>query len=58
MMHMYANDPTLKVGVSHVRPLLPELLDFMAQTAEWDDAPHAYLEHTTKLVLRRDPLGL
>ena len=66
MMHMYANDATLKVGVSHVRPLLPELLEFMAQTdfpagqvttltAEWDDAPYAYLEHT-KLVLRRNPL--
>jgi threonine dehydrogenase-like Zn-dependent dehydrogenase len=50
MMHMYANDATLKVGVSSVRPQLPDLLDFVARTgfpaetvttvtADWDDAP-------------------
>jgi threonine dehydrogenase-like Zn-dependent dehydrogenase len=69
MMHMYANDATLKVGVSSVRPLLPELLDFVARTgfpaetvttltADWDDAPSAYLARTTKLVLHRDPVAL
>ncbi|MFI7531264.1 hypothetical protein [Nocardia salmonicida] len=66
-MHMYANDATLKIGVSNVRPVLPELLDFLARedfpaelvttlTADWEDAPHAYTARTTKLVLRRDPL--
>jgi hypothetical protein len=45
-----------------------ELLDFIARTrfpaekvttvtADWDDAPSAYTVHTTKLVLRRDPVG-
>ena len=67
-MHMYANDATLRVGICHVRPLLPELLDFVASTAlpaeavttitaDWDDAPNAYTARTTKLVLQRDPLG-
>ncbi|MEU4415990.1 zinc-dependent alcohol dehydrogenase [Nocardia salmonicida] len=67
LMHMYANDATLKIGVSNVRPVLPELLDFLARedfpaelvttlTADWEDAPHAYTARTTKLVLRRDPL--
>lgn len=66
-MHMYANDATLRVGVSHVRPVLPELLDFVARerfpaervttlTADWDDAPTAYAARTTKLVLVREPL--
>jgi hypothetical protein len=68
LMHMYANDATLRIGISNVRPVLPELLDFVAHsgfpaervttvTADWDDAPHAYTLRTTKLVLRRDPLG-
>lgn len=69
VMDMYATSATLKVGVSHVRPHLPELLDFIAQhkfpaenvtslVADWDDAPEAYASHTTKLVLHREPLGL
>ncbi len=69
LMHMYANDMTLKVGVSHVRPVLPELLEFVARTgfaaegvttltADWEDAPEAYAARTTKLVLHRDPLDL
>ncbi|MEV0031177.1 alcohol dehydrogenase catalytic domain-containing protein [Nocardia sp. NPDC050793] len=68
LMHMYANDATLKIGVSHVRPVLPDLLDFVASTgfsaedvttllADWEDAPEAYRAHTTKLVLHRAPLG-
>ena len=48
VMDMYATSATLKVGVSHVRPVLPELLD----------APAAYAERTRKLVLHRDPLDL
>ncbi|MET8779580.1 alcohol dehydrogenase catalytic domain-containing protein [Nocardia sp. NPDC004654] len=68
LMHMYANDATLKIGVSNVRPVLPDLLEFVARTgfpaeqvttllAAWDDAPDAYTAHTTKLVLHRPPLG-
>ncbi|MEU1995639.1 alcohol dehydrogenase catalytic domain-containing protein [Nocardia gamkensis] len=67
LMHMYTNDATLKIGVSNVRPILPEVLDFVARqdfpaeqvttlTADWEDAPEAYKAHTTKLVLHRKPL--
>jgi threonine dehydrogenase-like Zn-dependent dehydrogenase len=69
LMHMYANDATLRVGVSHVRPLLPDLLEFIARenfpaekvtslTAPWDDAPEAYAARTTKVVLYRQPLDV
>ncbi len=68
-MDMYATSATLRLGVSHVRPVLPDLLSFVAETgfpaervtslvADWDDAPEAYTAHTTKLVLCRDPLKL
>jgi threonine dehydrogenase-like Zn-dependent dehydrogenase len=53
LMHMYANDATLKIAVSSVRPVLPDLLDFVARTdfpaelvttlsADWDDTPSVY----------------
>jgi threonine dehydrogenase-like Zn-dependent dehydrogenase len=65
LMHMYATDGTLRVGVSHARAVLPDLLAFIARTgypaeqvttltAHWDDAPTAYATRTTKLVLQRD----
>jgi alcohol dehydrogenase len=68
LMHMYATDATLHMGVSHPRAILPALLDFIARTgfpaervattvADWDDAPRAYASRTTKLVLHRDPIG-
>ncbi|ULN51454.1 MDR/zinc-dependent alcohol dehydrogenase-like family protein [Mycolicibacillus parakoreensis] len=64
LMHMYANDATLRIGVSHVRPVLPAVLDFLAttgfpaetvttMTADWEDAAAAYATRTTKLVLQR-----
>lgn len=67
LMHMYATDATLRLGVSHPSATLPELLDFLqrtefpaervtTRTAAWEEAPHAYTARTTKLVLRRDPL--
>jgi alcohol dehydrogenase len=69
VMGMYATSATLKVGVSHVRPVLPELLSFIATAefpaehvtsllADWEDAPEAYAARTTKLVLHRPPLDL
>lgn len=69
VMDMYATSATLNVGVSHVRPILPELLDFVHTTgfpaekvttllADWEDAPDAYGAHTTKVVLHRPPLDL
>jgi alcohol dehydrogenase len=68
-MDMYATSATLNVGVSHVRPHLPDLLDFVAEhdfpaemvtsvLADWEDAPEAYAARTVKLVLRRPPLDL
>jgi alcohol dehydrogenase len=67
VMHMYATSATLNVGISHVRPVLAELLDFVAARefaaelvtsllADWEDAPAAYQARTTKLVLHREPL--
>jgi threonine dehydrogenase-like Zn-dependent dehydrogenase len=69
LMRMYATDATLHVGVSHARASLPELLGFVARTgfaaervttltAEWEDAPTAYLAETTKVVLARDPIAV
>ncbi|MEU6585672.1 alcohol dehydrogenase catalytic domain-containing protein [Nocardia sp. NPDC046763] len=69
LMHMYATDATVKIGVSNVRPILPDVLDFVARhnfpaevvttmTAAWEDAPAAYAAHTTKLVLHREPLAV
>ena len=68
LMRMYANDSTLRVGVSHARAVLPDLLDFLARTgfpaervtslvAGWDDAPDVYAARTTKLVLQRPRLA-
>lgn len=64
LMHMYATDITLRLGVSHPRAVLPELLawvhahDFPAERvtttlADFDAAPTDYAERTTKLVLHR-----
>jgi alcohol dehydrogenase len=69
VMDMYATSATLNIGVSSVRPVLPELLEFVASSgfpaekvtsllADWEDAPTAYAERTIKLVLHRDPLEL
>ena len=68
LMRMYATDATLRLGVSHARALIPDLLAFISAsgfpaervttlTADWDDAPTAYLARTTKVVLTRDPLA-
>lgn len=68
VMDMYATSATLHVGVSNVRPVLPDVLDFVVRTgfaaekvtttvADWDDAPEAYLTRTVKLVLHREPLA-
>jgi alcohol dehydrogenase len=64
LMHMYANDITLRLGVGHSRAVLPELLawvhdhDFPAErvttkVADFEEAPTAYAARTTKLVLQR-----
>ena len=64
LMHMYANDITLRLGVGHSRAVLPELLawvhaqDFPAErvttkVADFEEAPTAYAARTIKLVLQR-----
>jgi hypothetical protein len=50
LMHMYANDATLKIAVSSVRPVLPDLLDFVA-----DDEFPAELVTTPRRPTRRTP---
>lgn len=68
VMHMYATDVTLRVGVSHPRAVLPELLDWIAtsgfeaervttELADFEDAHAAYARRATKLVLARERLG-
>ena len=69
LVHMYATDATLRVGVSHapaVAPaVLPDLLAFVARTrspaervttltAHWGHQPPRTQTPTTKLVLQRD----
>lgn len=67
LMQMYINDWTLRVGVSHPRADLPKLLALLEKRvfkpeivttvlADWDDAPRAFLEQTTKVVVKRRPL--
>ena len=67
LMHMYATDITLHLGVSHPRALLPELLAWIdqhqfpaervtSQLADFDAAPTMYATRTTKLVLHRPAL--
>jgi alcohol dehydrogenase len=63
-MQMYVNDATLRVGVSHPRADLPQVIALVASgkfdsqkvttlVADWEDAPDAYMTRTTKVVLRR-----
>ena len=67
-MHMFITSSTLHTGISHARASIPEVLELVASkrfrpelvstlVADWDDAPVAYLEHTTKVVLTRAPVS-
>src|SRR6266702_679580 len=66
LMQMFTNSSTLHIGVAHPRADLPRLLAFLETgtfkpekvttlVANWDDAPRAFLERTTKVVVKRDP---
>jgi threonine dehydrogenase-like Zn-dependent dehydrogenase len=68
LMRMYATDATLRLGVSHARAVLPDLLAFVDRTgfpaervatltADWEEAPSAYAARTTKVVLERPRLA-
>jgi threonine dehydrogenase-like Zn-dependent dehydrogenase len=63
---MYSKSITFHIGVSHPRRDIPEILPLIQSgrfkpeqiatlVADWSDAPKAYLEKTTKLVLKRKP---
>jgi alcohol dehydrogenase len=65
---MYMKSASLRVGVSNPRADLPAVLPLVAARrfepgklnttiAEWDDAPRALLDRSTKVVVRRPPLG-
>jgi alcohol dehydrogenase len=64
LMRMYATDATLRIGISHERATLPELLGSIARTgfaaervtsltADWDDAPTAYLNEQPAWAVNR-----
>jgi alcohol dehydrogenase len=64
---MYMKSATLHVGVSNPSADLPAALELVAAkrfdpsrvntlVADWDDAPRALLERSTKVVVRREPL--
>lgn len=64
LMQMYLNSSTLHTGISHARADLPEVLALIESKkfqpekittllAGWDDAPEAFLERTSKVVVHR-----
>jgi alcohol dehydrogenase len=66
---MYLNGSTLHLGLANARASLPALLELVRHggfdpsivtslVADWEDAPGALLERSTKVVLRRKPLGI
>ncbi len=67
MMQMYGNDSTFHTGISHSRATLPDVMDLIKSgkfqpqkittcLAKWEDAHEAYLEQTTKVVLKREAI--
>ena len=68
LFQMFTNSSTLHIGVAHHRADLPRLLAFLQTgkfnpekvttlVANWDDSPWAFVERTTKVVVKRDPLN-
>jgi threonine dehydrogenase-like Zn-dependent dehydrogenase len=66
LWEMYAKSATFHIGISHPRRDIPAVLpliqsgkfkpqDIITLSADWEDAPKAYLEYTTKLVMKRNP---
>ena len=64
LMQMYLNGSTFYTGISNPRADLPELLTLIQSgkfkpemvttlVADWADAPRAYLERGTKVVIKR-----
>jgi threonine dehydrogenase-like Zn-dependent dehydrogenase len=68
LWRMYVYGGTLTTGLANVRANLPDILQSIQSgllkpelvttlQAEWNDAPHALLSPTTKVVLVREPLS-
>jgi threonine dehydrogenase-like Zn-dependent dehydrogenase len=68
LWHMYVNGGTLTTGLANVRADLPDILETIRSgrlkpelvttlLANWDDAPDALLDPTTKVVLVRPLIG-
>ena len=67
LWQLYVNGGSFHTGLSHPHGDAPEVLRLVEQgkfrpelvttlLADWDDAPRAFLERTTKVVIRREPL--
>lgn len=68
LWEMYVKSATLHIGISHSRRDIPKVLPLITSgkfqpekittvLADWNDAPEAYLEQTTKLILSRERLS-
>jgi alcohol dehydrogenase len=64
---MFSKSATFQIGASQPRRDIPDILPLIQSgvfkpqlittlTADWSDAPKAYLEKTIKLVVKRDPV--
>lgn len=67
LMQMYVNSSTLHTGISNARADIPDLLELIKTESfqpakittvlsDWEDAPDAFLERTTKVVVHRPAL--
>jgi threonine dehydrogenase-like Zn-dependent dehydrogenase len=67
LMQMYVNSSTLHTGISHARADIPDLLELIQTEnfqpakiatvlSDLEDAPEAFLERTTKVVVHRPAL--
>ncbi|WKN46067.1 alcohol dehydrogenase catalytic domain-containing protein [Tunicatimonas pelagia] len=68
LWEMYLRSATLHVGISHSRRDIPDVFPLIksgkfkpekitTMLADWSDAPEAYLELSTKLIIHRQPLN-
>jgi alcohol dehydrogenase len=64
MFKMYANNITLRTGITNARVIIPEALSIIKSglfkpekittlVSDWGEAAHAFLENTVKVVVKR-----
>lgn len=69
LWQLYVNGGSFHTGLSHPHVDAPDVLRLVelgrfrpelvtTLLADWDDAPRAFLTRTTKVVIRREPLGV